>query len=53
MNIYKETNETESFRFIDWEDLFEESVTLPIDKIVVGIIKKQEKWEKLSPIDFI
>jgi len=43
MNIYKETNETESFRFINWEDLFEESVTLPIDKIVVGIIKKQEK----------
>ncbi len=39
MNIYKETNETESFRFINWEDLFEESVTLPIDKIVVGIIK--------------
>jgi len=43
MNIYKETNETESFRFINWEDLFEESVTLPIDKIVVRIIKKQEK----------
>jgi ADP-ribose pyrophosphatase YjhB (NUDIX family) len=43
MNIYKETNETESFRFINWEDLFEESVTLPIDKIVVGVIKNQEK----------
>ena len=39
MNIYKETNETESFRFINWKDLSEESVTLPIDKIVVGIIK--------------
>ena len=43
MNIYKETNETESFRFINWANLSEESVTLPIDKIVVGIIKKQEK----------
>jgi len=43
INIYKETNETESFRLINWEDLFEESVTLPIDKIVVRIIKKQEK----------
>ena len=40
MNIYKETNETESFRFINWEDLSEESVTLPIDKIVVEILKK-------------
>jgi ADP-ribose pyrophosphatase YjhB (NUDIX family) len=43
MNIYKEKNETESFRLINWNDLSEESVTLPIDKIVVGIIKKQEK----------
>jgi ADP-ribose pyrophosphatase YjhB (NUDIX family) len=41
MNIYKETNETESFRFINWEDLFEESITLPIDKIVVGILKEK------------
>jgi len=43
MNIYKEKNETESFRFINWEDLSEESVTLPIDKIVVGIIMTQYK----------
>ncbi len=41
MNIYKEKNETESFRFINWEDLFEESITLPIDKIVVGILKEK------------
>jgi len=41
MSIYKEKNETESFRFINWEDLSEESVTLPIDKIVVGIIKEK------------
>jgi ADP-ribose pyrophosphatase YjhB (NUDIX family) len=40
MIIYKEKNETESFRFINWEALSEESVTLPIDKIVVGLIKK-------------
>jgi len=46
MNIYKHTNETESFRFIDWKDLSEESVTLPIDKIVVGMIMKKES-EKL------
>ncbi|HVE61856.1 MAG TPA: NUDIX hydrolase, partial [Chitinophagaceae bacterium] len=35
MNIYKEKNETESFRFIEWNDFSEASVTLPIDKIVV------------------
>ncbi|NOT50094.1 MAG: NUDIX domain-containing protein [Chitinophagaceae bacterium] len=39
MKVYKETNETETFRFIDWNDLSEESVTLPIDKIVAKIIK--------------
>lgn len=36
---YKENNEVETFRFIDWETLSEEHVTLPIDKIVVNIIK--------------
>ena len=40
MNIYWEKNETESFRFINWQDLFEESVTLPIDKTVVGMINQ-------------
>ena len=34
MKIYEETGETETFRFIDWDDFSEESVTLPIDKIV-------------------
>jgi len=42
MSMYKETNETESFRFIDWQDLSVKTVTLPIDKIVVGIIMLQE-----------
>lgn len=35
---YEKTKEIEIFRFIDWEDLTEDSVTLPIDKIVVGLI---------------
>lgn len=39
LNTYKEKNETESFRFIAWKDLTPESVTLPIDKIVVKMIK--------------
>ena len=41
MAAYQKNNETESFRFINWEDLSEESVTLPIDKLVVGMLKKR------------
>lgn len=43
---YEETNEIETFRFIDWNSLSEESVTLPIDKVVVKIIK--EKWNSVQ-----
>ena len=39
MKIYETTRETETFRFIDWNDFSAASVTLPIDKIVAGIIK--------------
>jgi ADP-ribose pyrophosphatase YjhB (NUDIX family) len=39
MKVYKETGETETFRFINWDEFSEDSVTLPIDKIVAGIIK--------------
>lgn len=41
MTAYNTHKETESFRFIDWNDLSEDSVTLPIDKIVVGMIKEK------------
>lgn len=37
--VYKERGETETFRFIDWNEFSEESVTLPIDKVVAKIIK--------------
>ena len=40
LKVYAIKNETESFRFIDWDEFSEKSVTLPIDKIVAGIIKK-------------
>ena len=40
MKVYKETGETETFRFVNWDDFSEDSVTLPIDKIVAGLIKK-------------
>ena len=41
MKIYKEKKETETFRFINWEQFSSESVTLPIDKIVAFFIKEK------------
>lgn len=41
MEIYKETGETETFRWIDWEDFSDETVTLPIDKIVAKMIRNR------------
>jgi 8-oxo-dGTP diphosphatase len=42
LKLYEINKEIETFRFIDWDDFSVESVTLPIDKIVVGIIKGLE-----------
>ena len=39
LKMYEETGETETFRFINWEDFSEETVDLPIDKIVANMIK--------------
>jgi 8-oxo-dGTP diphosphatase len=39
--IYKQKNEIETFRFIDRENFSEESVTLPIDKIVSRMVKEK------------
>ena len=39
LRVYESTGETETFRFIDWNDFSEKSVSLPIDKIVAKIIK--------------
>lgn len=41
MAAYNLHKETESFRLINWDDLTEDSVTLPIDKIVVRIVKEE------------
>lgn len=38
--VYKQTSEIETFRFIDWHDFSEQSVTLPIEKIVARRIKE-------------
>lgn len=39
MARYEKTRETETFRFIDWEDFSSASVHLPIDKIVADMVK--------------
>jgi len=41
IKMYEETGETETFRFIDWDNFSEETVSLPIDKIVSSMIKQQ------------
>ena len=38
MTQYVKTGETETFRFIDWKDFSEDSVSLPIDKYVAALI---------------
>jgi 8-oxo-dGTP diphosphatase len=41
MDMYQKTGETETFRFIDWDDLTPDAVSLPIDKIVVSLLVDQ------------
>lgn len=40
LKVYEATRETETFRFINWHQFSPDSVTLPIDKIVAGMIKE-------------
>ena len=40
--IYKKKGEIETFRFVDWNDFTEDTVTLPIDKIVVRKLKERD-----------
>ncbi len=47
LKVYEEKNETETFRFIGWNDFSEETVTLPIDKIVAGMIKNNKAISSL------
>lgn len=37
--VYAEKKETETFRFINWDEFSEASVTLPIDKVVAKLLK--------------
>lgn len=40
MEVYSNKNEIEAFRFINWDEFSPDLMTLPIDKIVAGIIKQ-------------
>lgn len=43
LKVYKEKSEIETFRFVDLINFSEEEVTLPIDKIVAGLVLKNSK----------
>ena len=46
LRLYEKNQETESFRFIEWDDFSEDSVTLPIDKIVAKMVKQRHSNER-------
>ncbi len=38
---YQQVQQTETFRFVNWEEFSDKSVSLPIDKLVARLIKSQ------------
>jgi 8-oxo-dGTP diphosphatase len=40
MKVYEEKKQVETFRFVNWQDFSEASVTLPLDKIAASIVKE-------------
>lgn len=41
MEVYNKCQQTETFRFIEWEQFSAETVSLPIDKIVANLVKNK------------
>jgi 8-oxo-dGTP diphosphatase len=41
LKVYEATGETETFRFIEWNDFSADIVSLPIDKIVAQMVKEK------------
>ena len=39
LQVYAQTQQIETFRFIDWDNFSGDKVTLPIDKIVADLVK--------------
>ena len=44
MKIYSECQEIETFRLIEWDDFDSGTVTLPIDKIVADMVKRDHAF---------
>jgi 8-oxo-dGTP pyrophosphatase MutT (NUDIX family) len=40
LRVYELKQETEAFRFIDWDDFSADTVTLPIDKVAAEMVKR-------------
>jgi 8-oxo-dGTP diphosphatase len=40
LEVYRQRGETETFRYLEWDDFSEASVTLPIDKVVAKLLKQ-------------
>ena len=38
LQLYKQTQQIETFRFINWENFTADAITLPIDKIVASLL---------------
>jgi 8-oxo-dGTP diphosphatase len=41
LKMYAEMGETETFRFVDWQNFSEACVHLPIDKIIASLLKEK------------
>jgi 8-oxo-dGTP diphosphatase len=41
LKMYADTGETETFRFVDWQNFSAASVSLPIDKIIASLLKEK------------
>jgi len=41
MGIYNQNKQIEAFRFIQWDQFTEDTVTLPIDKVVVRMLRQR------------
>lgn len=41
LKMYADTGETETFRFIHWQNFSAASVSLPIDKIIASLLKEK------------
>lgn len=41
LQLYEQTKQIETFRFIDWENFTADAITLPIDKIVTALLREK------------